>query len=88
MTRGVRARQLRGEQPTPLPPGLRTELRARVADAARLRENVLREAKRQRRNAEMEIAASYERVRLAAVEAFERERKAITDEINARAGRS
>lgn len=89
MTSGSAARaRRRGEQETPLPPALRAELRGRVQEAAKFRDGILAEAKRQKRTAEVEAARQYDRVRASVQAQFERERDAIRDEIHARAGRA
>lgn len=84
--RGTRARELRASQPEPLPPGIRAELRARVADAARHREAVIGEAKRQRRMAEQAAAEAFERVRGEAHRQFEAARDQLRAEAERAAG--
>lgn len=87
MTRGIssRAQRRREQADQPLPPALRAELRARVAEAAQRREKILEEAKRHKKVAEQAASETYERIRRSAQEGFERERAAIAEEIEQRA---
>lgn len=87
MTSGTTARRRRRarDQRVALSPTLHAELQARVADAARRREAVVLEAKRQRRIAEQGVAANFDRIKTLAHASFEAERTAILEEIEQRA---